>query len=87
MNLFTLMAELSLDTSKFDASAKRAIADGKQIGDAMTGVSAHSEKAASAMEEIVSYQPPEDVRQAFLFPDSRALFTGPSGIIQIDFNR
>ena len=52
MNLFTLMAELSLDTSKFDASAKRAIAVGKQIGDAMTGVSAPSEKAASAMEEI-----------------------------------
>lgn len=42
MTLFTLMAELSLDTSKFDASAKRAIAVGKQIGDAMTGVSAAS---------------------------------------------
>ena len=41
----------------------------------------------SAMEEIVSYQPPEDIRQAFLFPDSRALFTGPSGIIQMDFNQ
>ena len=42
---------------------------------------------SSALEEIVSYQPPEDVRQAFLCSDSRALFAGASGVVQIDFNR
>lgn len=42
---------------------------------------------SSALEEIVSYQPPEDVRQVFLCSDSRALFAGASGVVQIDFNR
>lgn len=42
---------------------------------------------SSALEEIVSYQPPEDVRQVFLCSDSRALFAGVSGVVQIDFNR
>lgn len=41
----------------------------------------------SAMEEIVSYQPGEDVRQVFLCSGSRALYAGDSGIVQIDFNR
>ena len=41
----------------------------------------------SSLEEIVSYQPDADVRQAFLCSDSRAIFGGASGIVQIDFNR
>lgn len=41
----------------------------------------------SSLEEIVSYQPDADVRQAFLCSDSRAIFGSASGIVQIDFNR
>lgn len=41
----------------------------------------------SSLEEIVSYQPNADTQQAFLCSDSRAIFCGASGIVQVDFNR
>lgn len=42
---------------------------------------------SSALVEEVSYQPPEDVTQAFLFPDGRALFGGAERATPIDFDR
>ena len=62
-----------------------ALCSGSQLLVLFTGE--ESTLFSSALEEIVSYQPPEDVRQVFLCSDSRALFAGASGVVQIDFNR
>lgn len=70
-------------TAPLDVSAMSARGDRLLV--LFTG--AESTLFSSDAEEIVSYQPPEDVRQAFLFPDSRALFAGASGVVQIDFNQ
>ena len=42
---------------------------------------------SAALEEEVSYQPPEGVTQAFLFPDGRALFGGTEKATLIEFDR
>ena len=70
-------------TAPLDAAAMSSC--GSQLLVLFTGE--ESTLFSSALEEIVSYQPPEDVRQAFLCSDSRALFAGASGVVQIDFNR
>ena len=41
----------------------------------------------SGMEEVVSYQPRDDVQQIFLCSDERAIFAGASAVMQIDFSR
>ena len=41
----------------------------------------------SDLEELISFQPEEDVSQVFLLPDGRAFFAGDSGVTQIDFTR
>lgn len=42
---------------------------------------------SSALEEDVSFQPEEDVKQIFLFSDYRALFGGAEQVRRIDFSR